>query len=42
MNGKELKPIQNPGMEIGHMVIDKNGIKCNCGKNRMFRNTLFY
>ena len=32
MNGKELKPIQNPGMEIGHMVIDKNGIKCNCGK----------
>ena len=28
-----LKPIQNPGFELGHMVIDKNGIKCNCGKN---------
>ena len=36
MNGKELKPIQNPGMEIGHMVIDKNGIKCNCGKTGSF------
>ena len=36
MNGKELKPIQNPGMEIGHMVIDKNGIKCNCGKTGCF------
>lgn len=36
MNGKELKPIQNPGMEIGHVVIDKNGIKCNCGKTGCF------
>lgn len=36
MNAKELKPIQNPGMEIGHMVIDKNGIKCNCGKTGCF------
>lgn len=36
MNGKELKPIENPGMEIGHMVIDKNGIKCNCGKTGCF------
>lgn len=36
MNGKELKPIQNPGMEIGHMAIDKNGIKCNCGKTGCF------
>ena len=36
MNGKELQPIQNPGMEIGHMVIDKNGIKCNCGKKGCF------
>lgn len=36
MNGKELKPIQNPGMEIGQMVIDKNGIKCNCGKTGCF------
>ncbi len=36
MNGKELQPIQNPGMEIGHMIIDKNGIKCNCGKKGCF------
>lgn len=36
MNGKELQPIQNPGMEIGHMVIDKNGIECNCGKKGCF------
>ncbi len=36
MNGKELKPIQNPVMEIGHMVFDKNGIKCNCGKTGCF------
>lgn len=36
MEGKELQPIQNPGMEIGHMVIDKNGIECNCGKKGCF------
>ena len=36
MAGKELQPIQNPGMEIGHMVIDKNGIECNCGKKGCF------
>ena len=36
MAGKELQPIQNPGMEIGHMVIDKNGIECNCGKTGCF------
>ncbi len=36
MEEKELQPIQNPGMEIGHMVIDKNGIECNCGKKGCF------
>lgn len=36
MSGRELQPIQNPGMEIGHMVIDKNGIECNCGKKGCF------
>lgn len=36
MGGRELQPIQNPGMEIGHMVINKNGIECNCGKKGCF------
>ena len=31
-----LEPKQNPGFEFGHMVIDKNGRKCNCGKNGCF------
>ena len=25
-----------PGCEIGHMVIDRNGIECNCGKRGCF------
>lgn len=36
MGDRELQPIQNPGMEIGHMVISKNGIECNCGKKGCF------
>lgn len=36
MSGRELQSIQTPGMEIGHMVIDKNGIECNCGKKGCF------
>ena len=36
MGGEELKPIRNLGMEIGHMVIDKNGVECNCGKKGCF------
>ena len=36
IGNSELQPIQNPGMEIGHMVIDKNGIECNCGKKGCF------
>ena len=31
-----LEPKQNPGFEFGHMVIEKNGRKCNCGKNGCF------
>ena len=31
-----LEPRQNPGFEFGHMVIDKNGRKCNCGKSGCF------
>lgn len=31
-NGKLLETKRAPGFEIGHMVINKNGIRCNCGK----------
>lgn len=31
-----LEPKQNPGFEFGHMVIDKEGRKCNCGKYGCF------
>ena len=36
LNGKLLEPKQNPGFEFGHMIIDKNGLKCNCGKKGCF------
>ena len=36
IGGKQLKPIRNPGMEIGHMVINKDGKLCNCGKKGCF------
>lgn len=32
LDGKLLETKRAPGFEIGHMVINKNGIKCNCGK----------
>ena len=36
LGGKELKPKRNPGFEIGHMIIKKDGIPCNCGKSGCF------
>ncbi len=36
LGGKELKPKRNPGFEIGHMIIKKDGILCNCGKKGCF------
>lgn len=36
LEGKLLKPKQNPGFEFGHMIIEKNGTLCNCGKNGCF------
>ena len=36
LNGELLEPKQNPGFEFGHMIIDKEGRKCNCGKNGCF------
>ena len=35
-NGELLDCGNRPGYEIGHMVIDKNGIECNCGKKGCF------
>jgi len=32
LNGNLLRPKMYEGFEIGHMVIEKDGIKCNCGK----------
>lgn len=36
LNGELLEPKQNSGFEFGHMIIDKKGKKCNCGKNGCF------
>ena len=36
LGGKLLKPKKYEGFEIGHMVIKKDGIKCNCGRHGCF------
>lgn len=33
INKKLLETGELPGCEFGHMIVQKNGIKCNCGKN---------
>ena len=32
LDNELLEPRQIPGFEFGHMIIDKEGRKCNCGK----------
>lgn len=36
IDGKMLKPAKNDAFEIGHMVIQKNGKLCNCGRKGCF------
>lgn len=36
LDGELLEPKRNPGFELGHMIIDKNGIECNCGNRGCF------
>lgn len=36
IDGKLLDTGNLPGCEFGHMIIQKDGIKCNCGKNGCF------
>lgn len=36
INGKLLDTGDLPGCEFGHIIIQKDGIKCNCGKNGCF------
>lgn len=36
LGGKLLKPKKYEGFEIGHIVIEKNGIQCNCGRHGCF------
>ena len=35
-NGRLLQPKNYPGFEFGHMIINKNGNKCKCGKKGCF------
>ncbi len=36
LSGEMLTPTKFPGFEIGHMVILKDGIQCNCGNRGCF------
>jgi len=36
INGELLDTGNLPGCEFGHMIIEKDGIKCNCGKKGCF------
>ncbi len=36
LNGGLLKPKRYSGFEVGHMVIQKDGKKCNCGRKGCF------
>lgn len=36
INGELLKPKRYSGFEIGHMVIEKDGKQCNCGRKGCF------
>lgn len=36
LNGELLAPTKNEAFEIGHMTIERNGLKCNCGRNGCF------
>lgn len=36
IGGNLIEPKLNSGLEFGHMVIEKNGILCNCGKRGCF------
>lgn len=35
-NGKMLSSKNAPGFEIGHMIIQKDGVKCSCGNKGCF------
>lgn len=36
LNGKLMQANRHIGFELGHMIIDKNGLECNCGKSGCF------
>lgn len=36
MNNKLMEVGEVPGFEFGHMIIEKNGLQCNCGKKGCF------
>lgn len=36
LNNQLLVANRNPGFELGHMIIERDGIECNCGKKGCF------